>query len=514
MKKILISIISITLLLLFISDSKGSVSASERTTDFLMKTGLETPLQAGAAVHYKVKTIIPPKQMVTVISEFQNRNKELWLNVKFGEQVGWIKKQGLSPIDINNQYFTSSSANAAIRRGALSTYDQVSTLQRGQIVKIIDKHISSNGDRWVRLDSGQSMGWVQLSDLELFHFSKDYLQESLLVTEAVKVRRGASYSEKVSFTIPEDSQVNIQSFIVINSEKWYRIQDGNRSGWISSKEVSGQPYHSNSFYVKDPTAIVRSGASVGYKVLANLTIGESVDKASEFVNAQNEIWYKITLGNGKEGWVLSSSLTKEKIKVAYLTIDDGPTIYTGQLLDVLKKYNAKATFFMLNNRMILHQGDVRRMIVEGHAVGSHSVTHDVNKIYASANSVVSEMVTTRNTIKKITGVNSNLMRVPYGSIPYMKSSYRDAVKKQGLIMWDWNIDSLDWKYKGSKYVDHTMSQIYKQEEKGNTPYILIHDLKSTIDHLPKLLSTLTKEGYILAPLSENMKPHQFSLTKK
>ena len=195
--------------------------------------------------------------------------------------------------------------------------------------------------------------------------------------------------------------------------------------------------------------------------------------------------------------------------MAYITIDDGPTSQTSRLLNTLKDYDAQATFFMVNGKMNAYQSDVQRMIKEGHSVGSHSVTHSIHTFYRSPSSAVNEMMTTRNTIKRITGVDSNLMRVPYGSDPFMKKSYKDEMNKQHFIMWDWNIDSLDWKFNNSSYVNHTINQVNRVEKNGGIPYILIHDRKATVDHLPQLLSALKKKGYTFAPISESMNPYQF-----
>jgi peptidoglycan/xylan/chitin deacetylase (PgdA/CDA1 family) len=168
---------------------------------------------------------------------------------------------------------------------------------------------------------------------------------------------------------------------------------------------------------------------------------------------------------------------------------------------------------MINGNMNAHQNDVKRMVKEGHAVGSHSVTHDKNKFYRSPSSAVNEMMTTRNTIKKITGVTSNLMRTPYGSVPYMKQSYRAATNKQHFIMWDWTVDSLDWKFNSSAYVNYTLNQVKRQGQNGTVPVILMHDRKASVASLPALLAALEKRGYTLVPLNESIKPYQFHTSK-
>ena len=139
----------------------------------------------------------------------------------------------------------------------------------------------------------------------------------------------------------------------------------------------------------------------------------------------------------------------------------------------------------------------------------HGVTHQVKKVYASAQSVTAEMQAGRDKVKELTGFTPSLIRVPYGSKPHMKPDYKEAVKNAGFIMWDWNVDSLDWKFRDERYVDHVLEQVKKLEEKGENPIILMHDTKYTVEHLPKLLQSLLDQGYTFKILHNRIDPLQF-----
>ncbi|MGE6256759.1 polysaccharide deacetylase family protein [Heyndrickxia sporothermodurans] len=201
---------------------------------------------------------------------------------------------------------------------------------------------------------------------------------------------------------------------------------------------------------------------------------------------------------------------KKAKKIAYLTFDDGPNSSVDRIITILDQYKAKATFFMLNNNMKVHSKSVKKMAKQGHGLACHGVTHDKNKFYHSPNSAVNEMKTCLSTLKKVSSAKSVMIRVPYGSVPYMTKPYRDQMDKSGYKMWDWNVDSLDWKWlSGPKTADYTIQQIKDLKKRGMTPLILMHDKPTTADALPKILKYLKDNGYETKPLTNEMKPYNF-----
>jgi peptidoglycan/xylan/chitin deacetylase (PgdA/CDA1 family) len=110
---------------------------------------------------------------------------------------------------------------------------------------------------------------------------------------------------------------------------------------------------------------------------------------------------------------------------------------------------------------------------------------------------------------EVSGVNSYIMRTPYGSAPNMTDAYKKAVKEKGYIMWDWNIDSKDWYYKDGRYVNNAINQIEKMKHHNGPLVILLHERKETLAHLPKLLDYLKKHGFEGKPIANTTTPVQF-----
>ncbi|NUU76595.1 polysaccharide deacetylase family protein [Paenibacillus xylanilyticus] len=207
-----------------------------------------------------------------------------------------------------------------------------------------------------------------------------------------------------------------------------------------------------------------------------------------------------------------SAGAKANAKIIYLTFDDGPTAHTGQLLDILDQYHAKATFFMLGPQMQQFQKATKRIVADGHGLGLHGATHVPGKFYKSAYSGLKEMQQANAALNKVAGVKTSLVRTPYGSKPYLKSSYRNVLLAQGgFHLWDWNVDSEDWKYKKDhqKVYNSVMKQIHNVQKRGTAPVVLMHDQEATLKVLPKLLKTLKAEGYQFEILTKKVQPVNF-----
>jgi peptidoglycan/xylan/chitin deacetylase (PgdA/CDA1 family) len=200
-------------------------------------------------------------------------------------------------------------------------------------------------------------------------------------------------------------------------------------------------------------------------------------------------------------------------KVVYLTFDDGPAPFSSDIIALLEKHHFKATFFMLDPNIRKYPNSAKLMVQYGEGVGLHGVTHDVHKFYASANSVIGEMTQDQKTLQEITGVQTFLIRTPYGSVPYMTPEYRKAVDDHGFLMWDWNIDSKDWYYKDGRYVTNVIQQLSKMTHHNGPIVILMHEQKQTLAHLPELLDYLTKQGYESRALDAAIPVYHFAYHK-
>lgn len=196
-------------------------------------------------------------------------------------------------------------------------------------------------------------------------------------------------------------------------------------------------------------------------------------------------------------------ITEEK--VAYITFDDGPSKYTTEILNILDDNNVKGTFFMLNDNMIRYKDIVIRMESEGHGTGFHGVSHQIKELYKNENSAIEEFKTCNKTFFEITGKTSKLVRIPYGSKPNMLENIYDKFINEGFLLWDWTVDTEDWK----SSEDQIVSNILYYARERDRVVILLHENKRTIDTLPSIIKILKSRGYTIKPITEDAKPINF-----
>lgn len=175
-----------------------------------------------------------------------------------------------------------------------------------------------------------------------------------------------------------------------------------------------------------------------------------------------------------------------------LTFDDGPDpIVTSQILDLLDKYNAKATFFMLGSRVQYYPSLVRDVYESGHEVGNHTWNHPVlTKL--SSREVLEEYNATQDAITDALGVGATIFRPPYGAT---NARVNDLVSIPSI---NWSIDTLDWKHRDARKILPVI-----QNHMHNNAIILMHDIhQSTADGLEGVLAYLQAEGYQFVTVSE------------
>lgn len=192
-------------------------------------------------------------------------------------------------------------------------------------------------------------------------------------------------------------------------------------------------------------------------------------------------------------------------KIAYITIDDGPSKYTNEILDILEANNVKATFFMIDGNMKKHPNEVERIEEEGHGAGFHSVSHKIDKLYKSPQITLQEFETCKETFYNITGETSKLIRVPYGSKPYMPEDSHEILLQSGYRMWDWNLDTQDWK--GT--TDNIVSNILYYGRNNPNLVILMHEKQQTVDALDRVIRILKVRGYDILPVTEDIQERNY-----
>ena len=204
----------------------------------------------------------------------------------------------------------------------------------------------------------------------------------------------------------------------------------------------------------------------------------------------------------------SGKATKKQDKRVYLTFDDGPSIYTGQILDILNANNVKATFFVIG-RDEEYYDYYKRIVDEGHALGMHSYTHDYKKLYASTESFGQEIDELQNLLKDVTGVESHLFRFPGGSSNNVSQlpieNYIAYLNEHNINYYDWNALSGD-AVNGSLSPEQLVNNIMKDVRNNKDSIVLMHDLQNvhaTVESLQMLIDTLKSEGYEILPIDEN-----------
>ncbi len=193
-------------------------------------------------------------------------------------------------------------------------------------------------------------------------------------------------------------------------------------------------------------------------------------------------------------------------KVIYLTFDDGPGKYTPELLDVLKKYNVKATFFVVNTKYI---DTIRRAAQEGHTVAIHTATHVFDDIYASEEAYFADLNNMRDIISGITGITPTLLRFPGGSSntvssfnPGIMSRLTAMVQEQGYQYFDWNVDSKD--AGGAKTADRVFHNVVNGIGNKSAAIVLQHDIKKfSIDAVERIINWGLANGYTFRALTKD-----------
>lgn len=202
--------------------------------------------------------------------------------------------------------------------------------------------------------------------------------------------------------------------------------------------------------------------------------GDNVDQQD--VNDQE-------VADGKEG---------APVKKVALTFDDGPDPkVTVQILEILDRYDAKATFFMLGSRVEYYPEIARQVAEAGHELGNHSWNHpDLTKM--TAEKAKNEIQRTSQIIEKVTGKKSTAFRPPYGAV---NTQVRNVA---GLPVVLWDVDTLDWNYRDAKQL---IGKVESSTKDGSI--ILMHDIhQSTADGLDAVLDYLQNEGYVFVTVSE------------
>jgi len=206
---------------------------------------------------------------------------------------------------------------------------------------------------------------------------------------------------------------------------------------------------------------------------------------------------------------------EEAAHKVYLTFDDGPGIYTMEILDILDRYDVKATFFVVGKEDEHSQELLTRIVESGHTLGMHSYSHVYKDIYNSVEDFSADFHKLQDYLYEVTGVMSSYYRFPGGSSNTVTDinivEFADYLEMQGVEYYDWNISSGDSSSNRLR-ADTIVNNCIKDIMKRDVSIILMHDAAgkgTTVDALPLIIEyILDMEDTVILPITEDTIPIQ------
>lgn len=254
----------------------------------------------------------------------------------------------------------------------------------------------------------------------------------------------------------------------------------------------------------DITANTIVSGSVDTNTIGDYTLTYSCKDAHQNETTINRIIHVITLP--------SNQIQAEDAKTIYLTFDDGPSIHTQRLLDVLAKYQIPGTFFVTSL-----QPEYAYMIAKeaqaGHVVAEHSYTHNYATVYASTDAFWQDFHNMNEIIHQQTGTYANLFRFPGGSSNTVSQNYASGIMSTlvkeaslyGYTYFDWNVSSGDagGATTADEVYNNVITQVAKVSSYGKPSVVLQHDTKGfSIDAVERIIIWGLQNGYHFSSLSQ------------
>ena len=219
---------------------------------------------------------------------------------------------------------------------------------------------------------------------------------------------------------------------------------------------------------------------------------------------------------------LASGVTDEEnlaeegdIHKVYLTFDDGPSENTAAILDILKEYDIKATFFVTGKEDEESQALYKRIVEEGHTLGMHSYSNKYNVIYESDDAFSEDFTRLQDYLYEVTGVESKYYRFLGGSSNQVSNvpmnDFIHYLNQEGIIYFDWNVSAGDAAanaYSAEEIVANVTNDVVKYK----TSIVLLHDAEvngTTVEALAPLIEELQNMGAEILPIDEDTSVIQY-----
>ncbi len=201
-------------------------------------------------------------------------------------------------------------------------------------------------------------------------------------------------------------------------------------------------------------------------------------------------------------------------KTVYLTFDDGPSARTGEILDILKENDIKATFFVVGQTSQLAQSMMKRIVDEGHTLAIHTYSHNYQQIYASVDDYLEDFNRIYEWIYEVTGVHAQIFRFAGGSVnSYNRSICTELIAemdRRGFVHYDWN--SINGDAEGVNYTVSEMAEKALDQVGMNRVILLMHDSvykNKTVEALQAIIDGYRNAGYSFDRLTPEVKAITF-----
>lgn len=236
-------------------------------------------------------------------------------------------------------------------------------------------------------------------------------------------------------------------------------------------------------------------------------VSDAEDAAAEYVPGKY-VSMAETDGSGLVNY--ASDTEWDGIHRVYLTFDDGPSIYTDDILDILAEYDVKATFFVIGKDNAASYARYLRILEEGHTLGMHSYSHVYNEIYASPEAFAADTQRLRQLLEDVTGISPRFYRFPGGSSNDVSATdvhlLADYLEEEGIVYFDWNVSSGDASGEALTS-DQIMRNAISGIEDRPVSVILLHDTAAkwnTVQALPGIIEAIqSMDNTVILPITDD-----------
>jgi len=306
-----------------------------------------------------------------------------------------------------------------------------------------------------------------------------------------KLVESKAHPEVAACTLPDKQElVNVESpdagqltakWTINSKAEGYQLQyvQGDGKDFSEAKSVTVRDKAKSSFTVSD----------LEVKKTYSARVRSYIHYNKELVWGE---WSEVASAAIQEKITMSSDIDPSKKMVA-LTFDDGPGYNNAsdKILDVLEKYHARATFFMVGKNAKDHPKNIKRKLELGCELGNHTWDHN----HYGKNVTADDIKKCSKAIYDITGQYPTAFRSPGGSTTTV---IRNECKEENMPLYYWSLDTQDWKYRDANKV---YNAVMKHVEDGDI--ILMHEIyDSTASAVEKIVPALIKEGYQLVTCEE------------